>query len=167
MYSNTLVTLRKELRKHKKDDKILLCVGTRNCIGDSLGPLVGEILLNKLKKSDIEIIGNMKQDVDYSNIKEIMKDIKKKYKQPYIITIDAALAKKEYIGSIVTVHEKLVLGSALKKDKYQIGNIGIKGIVAEEKDNPMENLISLSKVAPKIITTLAFHISDQICYAIN
>ncbi len=167
MYSNTLTTLRKEMRKHSKDSKILLCIGSKNCIGDSLGPLVGEMLAKKLKEKNIEVIGNMQQCIDYNNIQNVIERINQKYEQPYIITIDAALSKKEYIGNVITIKEKLILGSALKKNKYQVGNIGIKGIVAEQKETVEENLLSLSKVPKKIITSLAVHISNQIYYATN
>lgn len=167
MNSNTLITLKKEMKRHLKDNRVLLCVGSNKCVGDSLGPLVGEILSRQLKEKNIEIIGNMKKCVDYCNIPDITEEIHQKYTHPYIITIDAALAKKEYIGRVVTIHEKLVLGSALGKENYQIGNIGIKGIVAEKKETLLDNFISLNTVPRKRVISLAFHISNQIYDAIT
>ena len=31
-------------------NKVILCIGTVECVGDSLGPLVGENLYNKINK---------------------------------------------------------------------------------------------------------------------
>ena len=41
--------LRKEL--YNKNNKVFLCIGTNKCIGDSLGPRIGEILNEKLYKN--------------------------------------------------------------------------------------------------------------------
>lgn len=135
-------------------------------MGDSLGPLVGDILTKKLKENNITVIGNMKECIDYSNIGSIIKQINIEHNNSYIITVDAALSERKYIGKILTTHKKLVLGSALGKDNYKIGDISIKGVVAEKKDNFIDNFISLSNVPKKRIVTLAFLISSQIYNAI-
>lgn len=166
MYSNTLTTLKREIIKHSKDNRILLCIGTKNCIGDSLGPLVGEILKKQLREKNIQVLGNMKESISYNNINNTLEMINNKYKNPYIIAVDSALSKKEYIGSIVTIKENIVLGSALGKCRYKIGNIGIKGIVGEKRETLRENLISLRTVPKETIMSLAFKISEQIYYSI-
>ena len=79
---------------------VFVCIGTDRSTGDSLGPLVGE----KLKfspKSNIYVYGNLENPVHAKNIKDTLKDVKKKFKSPYIIAIDAFLGSIDNVGKIV------------------------------------------------------------------
>ena len=46
LQNNISKVLEKEINNNYQ--KVFLCVGTNKCIGDSLGPRVGEILLRKI-----------------------------------------------------------------------------------------------------------------------
>ena len=66
MQNNLSGILRKEL--YNKNNKVFLCIGTNKCIGDSLGPKIGEILNEKLYNNNIYVIGNLRENINYSNI---------------------------------------------------------------------------------------------------
>ena len=73
-------------------NKIILCIGTSDCIGDSLGPMVGEHLYNNINKSNIYIYGNLKNNITYKNINIILNKLNTQIKRHYIILVDSALS---------------------------------------------------------------------------
>lgn len=103
---------------------VVVCVGTDRSTGDSLGPLVG----NRFK-SNIDVIGDLKDPVHASNIDEMIDLIDYVYKDPFIISIDAGLGKKESVGYIDVCDGALKPGSGVGKKLNQIGDIHIVGIV--------------------------------------
>ena len=109
--------LRKEIVKDKYDKFIFLCIGTREITGDAIGPTVGDILTDKLKKDNIIILGNKYKELNYININNELKQELKKYKLPYIITIDSALSDNEYTEQIIINKKYLEIGKALNKVK--------------------------------------------------
>ena len=64
--------------KNNFTDIIFICVGSNKLTGDSLGPIVGAKLKQKLG-TNIAIIGTTETPVNYENIKEINDNIKIKY----------------------------------------------------------------------------------------
>ena len=159
--------LRKELKNHLHDPKILLCIGSKKCIGDSLGPLVGKLLTKKLKSDSIHVIGTMEQCISYSKIEVTMKKIKKDWNHPYILVVDAALSQKEYVGNIIISKNKITLGKAMKKQQYSIGDFSIRGIVGEQKERMEENREVLLNTSEELVITLADSIANQIKEAVN
>ncbi len=151
---------------NKKVNKIILCIGTSECIGDSLGPLVGQNLYKKINKSNVYIFGNLEKNVTYQNVNDVLNLINNKIKNPYFILVDSALAKIEDIGRIVIGKNKMIIGSALNKTKYSIGDLSIKGVVGENKNNNMKNYIELSHVSEKLVNNLSKQISNRIIQAL-
>ena len=71
---------------------VFLCIGTDRIIGDCLGPLVGTMLQEKLEKYNvfnINIYGNLKENICYTNIQNILKIINQKHQNACIIVVDA------------------------------------------------------------------------------
>lgn len=147
---------------HSNYKKVFLCIGTNKCIGDSLGPKVGQILYNKLKFEDVIVLGNIKENITYGNIGENLNNIYKQIRNPYVIVIDSALANKEYIGNVFINNSSMIIGNSLGKEDYKIGDISIKGIVGENKENNIKNFEILNNVSKKLIEELSNKISSQI-----
>ena len=162
MQNNISKVLEKEINNNYNYQKVFLCVGTNKCIGDSLGPRVGEILLRKIKQNNIYIFGNIEQNVTYNNINIILEKIYNKIINPYLIIIDSALSDREYIGNIIINKKNMTIGSGLNKNDYQLGNLSIKGIVGENQNSSINNFNTLSHVSKKLIEKLSKHISNQI-----
>ena len=80
---------------------------------------------------EVEIYGNLENNVCANNANGIIKHIKSKYEKPFIIAIDAAVSKKDNIGKIVVENNGMNIGNALNKNINYIGNLSIKGIVSQ------------------------------------
>ncbi len=62
-------------------------------------------------------------------MKETISVINSKYKNPYLIAIDACLGNENNIGNIEIKNTPLTPGSALNKNLPSVGDISITGIV--------------------------------------
>lgn len=85
-YNRFLKVIEREIRLCDREI-VIIGIGNSKIIGDSFGPLVGELL-----KNDFNVIGNMTENVNYNNFEEHMQKINRKYKNPYIITVDSAVS---------------------------------------------------------------------------
>lgn len=85
-YSDYLSIIEKEVKLCNREI-VIIGIGNSKIIGDSFGPLVGEIL-----KNDFNVVGDMKENVNYNNIEIYMEKINRKYENPYIITVDSAVS---------------------------------------------------------------------------
>lgn len=148
-------------------NKIILCIGTSKCIGDSLGPLVGENLYNEINKSNIYIFGNLKNNITYQNIDIVLNKINKQIINSYFIVIDSALSDKENIGKVVISRNKMIIGSSLNKLNYEIGNLSIKGVVGENKNSCIQNFNELNNVPINLIKKLSKQISNKILQTLD
>lgn len=167
MQTRNVAILKKELQKYGGSPKIILCIGSRQCVGDSLGPTVGELLISRYPlPHDIQVIGNMRESIGYKDINLVCQSIYHDYPRAYVIVVDAALAPREYVGEIVADNKKMLLGKAIRKEVYSVGNFGIRGLVAENKGNSRDNILMLYQVPQKRIATLSMKIANQIYQSI-
>lgn len=107
---------------------VVICIGTDRSTGDSLGPLVGD-KLKCLMRDNICILGNLENPVHAKNLKEVIDEIYDKFKNPYIIAIDACLGSIQNVGKVCIESKPLSPGAAMNKDLPPIGDISITGIV--------------------------------------
>ncbi|MBV7275786.1 spore protease YyaC [Clostridium thailandense] len=107
---------------------VLLCIGTDRSTGDSLGPLVGD-KLKFLIRDRVYLYGNLQYPVHAKNLCDIVNEINSKYKNPFIIAIDACLGSLQNVGKIIVDAKPLCPGSAMNKDLPKIGDLSITGIV--------------------------------------
>lgn len=143
---------------------VILCVGTNKIAGDSIGPMVGQKLIESLKnKEHIVIYGNMRETLNFKNAKQILQQILIKYKKPFIITVDAALGKEEMIEKIVVGKGKVQIGASLGRSACCNSHISIKGIVGKYEEDKKENLKTLMNTDIKMVQKMA----NEITYGIN
>ena len=148
-------------------NKVILCIGTSKCIGDSLGPLVGEDLYSKVNQSNIYIFGNLKRNITYQNVDIVLNKIDKQIKNSYFIVIDSALSNRENIGKMVISKNKMIIGNALNKQNYEIGDLSIKGVVGENKKSCIQNFNELNNVSISLIKKLSRIISNKVIQTLN
>ncbi|WP_039657843.1 spore protease YyaC [Clostridium tyrobutyricum] len=141
---------------------IIVCIGTDRSTGDSLGPLIGE-KLKFLVRDQVHIYGNLKTPVHAKNLEEIVNKINLKYKNPYIIAIDACLGSLQNVGKIILEAKPLHPGSAMNKSLPSIGDLSITGIV--NISGVMEFMV-LQNTRLFIVMQLADIISRGIYHAI-
>ena len=159
--------LKKEIHKNFNKKIALLCIGSKKIIGDALGPYVGEKLIHTKLKNKIIIKGTLTEPIHYLNIREQLEYLNKQYKDLFTIIIDSSLYVKSYIGKVIITKNKVVLGKALDKNQYVLGNLAIKGIVGVDTGNYSENIYNLKKVSKSLILKMSEKITNQILKAID
>jgi len=123
-----LVSRLQRLGVNPADPKILLCIGTDRSTGDCLGPLVGS-KINSENQDFFIVFGTLEQPVHASNLQEKLEEIYKKFKNPFIIAIDACLGRIENIGCVNLGDGSLQPGAGVNKNLPPVGQIHITGIV--------------------------------------
>ena len=141
--------------KNKERDIVFLCIGTKKVIGDSFGPIVGQML----KENTKNVYGNLVETVNATNIHEKVEEIYMNFSNPYIIVLDSALGSVNMINKIVIGSGGIKPGSALDKDIDKIGDMYINAIVGK---NGRSNFNELRNVKKEDI----FNMSKQVYKAI-
>jgi putative sporulation protein YyaC len=108
-------------------DVIFLCIGSDRYIGDSLGPLVGSMLNER--NLPYQVYGTLEEPVHAFNLKDTLKIINRKIKNPLIFSIDASLGTMEQVGYVIFEEGPLIPGKALEKILPEVGDYHFKGIV--------------------------------------
>lgn len=138
---------------------VILCIGTGNIIGDSLGPSVGDRLVMKYGV-DAYVYGRIGRPVNGVNYAQYLSHISRHHKQNFIIAVDACMGDKQDVGRIKCAKGGLTAGGALNKGLARVGHLGILGIVAEARQNNFE---ALKKVDSAFIESL----SDAVAELVN
>jgi putative sporulation protein YyaC len=99
MFSRAFEKIFRQLYTKQYNEIVILCIGTDRSTGDCLGPLVGH-KLKLISYNKITVYGTLDQPVHAKNLEDIIRLIKEKHKNPFIIAIDACLGKPERIGKI-------------------------------------------------------------------
>ncbi|MGB9812584.1 MAG: spore protease YyaC [Thermovenabulum sp.] len=116
----------------QKGEIIFLCIGTDRSTGDSLGPIVGNILMENpyiQGLSNIHIYGCLKEPVHAGNIEKVIEQLNNLRNKPFIIAIDASLGRIENIGTIKLGKGPLKPGAGVKKELPPVGSYHITGTV--------------------------------------
>jgi len=106
---------------------VFLCIGSDRYVGDSLGPLVGTMLAES--GFSFPVYGTLAEPIHAFNLKGTLKEIRKQYKKPFIIGIDALVGEKEEVGHVIFKEGPLTPGKALEKILPQVGDCHFVGVV--------------------------------------
>ena len=112
----------------RKQEIILLCIGSDRATGDCLGPIIGYKLAS-LSHPNLTIYGTLEEPVHAKNLEETMKKIKKLHRSALIIAIDASLGSASHLGYITLGEGSLHPGIGVDKELPCVGDIFITGIV--------------------------------------
>ena len=167
-YNKFVCEFYRELDKNKliNSNIIVLCIGTDKIIGDCFGPLVGD----KLKEYNIknfEVYGTLEKPICSLNLNDKINEINIKFKEPYIIAIDAALSSKENIGKIIVSSSFLQAGSGIKKNNIRVGNISIRAIVGQKESTVEKNIEILQNTSLNMVMNLAEIVSNGLIEVIQ
>jgi len=109
---------------------VVICIGTNRYSGDSLGPLVGSRLFERLEgHPHVHIYGTLDKPVHALNLEKTIAHIGNHHSRAYIIAVDACLGQYYKIGTLQLVEEPLQPGAALSKQLPPIGHIHMKGVI--------------------------------------
>lgn len=135
---------------------VFLCIGSDRATGDSLGPFIGQQLLErehyKIKKEeairsshslfhafwmpqkttpkgDSIVFGTLHKPVHAVNLAQTISHIYSHLKNPYLVAIDAALGSRNHIGAVTLASGSLLPGIGVNKQLPSVGDVHITGIV--------------------------------------
>ena len=138
---------------------VILCVGSDLSVGDSLGPLVGTMLKNRLKSLNLYVYGTLAKPITAHEVKYMNEFINSTHPNSPIIAVDAAVGAAGDIGLIKIVKRGLKPGSGANKNLTRVGDVSIMGIVAEKT---MFNYSLFSATRLNMVYKMAQIISDGI-----
>jgi len=79
-----LNTIANCLKEYYRKDIVVICIGSDKCIGDSLGPIVGELL--EKENLGIPIYGTLNEPIHALNIEEKVNELKKIHPDSLLIS---------------------------------------------------------------------------------
>ncbi|WP_066062200.1 spore protease YyaC [Neobacillus soli] len=156
-----IVNKLKEVLSKTDNEVIILCVGSDRSTGDSLGPIVGTMLIEK--KFSFPVYGTLEKPVHALNIKEILKGIYQSHKEPFILGIDACLGDERQIGLIFLKEGSFIPGNALNKALPSVGDYHMKAIV--NNLDPISPAQALNSTRLFVVMRLAEIITEIITQA--
>lgn len=124
---------------------VIICVGSDLVVGDSLGPIVGTKLNEKLQGKAF-IYGTLQSPITAKEITVIQAEIKKLHPYSKILVIDAAVGYEEEIGYVKINQTGIKPGLGVNKDLPLIGDVSIIGIVSDKKDKNLNYTTRFSLV---------------------
>ena len=135
-------------RKINLQDNILfVCIGTSSIIWDSVGPLVGSYLKQRINKK--YIIGDMKKNICSR------KDLILYYprmKNKFIVAIDVAI--NDILNNDIYVNDSFIsMGTAFGNNRGNIGNLSIKAGISNWQDITYLEVKKLAQFISKGIFT--------------
>lgn len=139
---------------------IILCIGSDLSVGDSLGPVTGTKIKEKLSNLNCFVYGTLSKPITAHEIKYMNEFLRATHPDSTIIAIDAAVGVAGDIGLIKVSKKKLNPGSGANKKLSKVGDVSIMGIVAEKS---VFNYSLFSATRLNIVYKMADIISDGIC----
>lgn len=139
---------------------VIVGIGTDRSTGDCLGPLVGS-KLKELSKNSFHIMGTLDEPVHAVNLEEKVSMLKTKYKDAFVIAIDACLGKVDSIGMITLAPGAVKPGAGVQKTLPEVGHVHFTGIV--NVGGYMEFMV-LQNTRLSVVMKLAQNIASAIYY---
>lgn len=147
---------------------IILCVGCDRVVGDSLAPMVGELLKNKYMLPTY-VYGDLELNITAQNIMSYIRKVKEWHKGAPIIVVDATLGDSEQVGCVHYYKGGCYPAGIYTQGVGKIGDYCILGVVGEKGTNQAKflhgiNLKIVKKLSEEIAKAIwcAFRYSDAI-----
>ena len=143
---------------------VVVWVGSDLSVGDSLGPVTGTKLNEKLKGANVYVYGTLAKPITAHEVKYMSSFLKNTHPDSPVIAIDAAVGVAGDIGLIKVADRPLAPGSGANKKLNKIGQVSILGIVAEKS---LFNYSLFSSTRLNIIYKMADIISEGVAMYIQ
>lgn len=112
-------------------EPVILCIGSDLSVGDSLGPVTGTKLKEKLAGLNCYIYGTLAKPITAHEVKYMNEFLKSTHPNSPVIAVDAAVGLAGDIGLIKVAKRALKPGSGTNKKLNKVGDVSVMGIVAE------------------------------------
>ncbi len=110
---------------------VILCIGSDLSVGDSLGPVTGTKLKEKLSGLNCYVYGTLSKPITAHEVKYMNEFLKSTHPNNPVIAIDAAVGLAGDIGLIKIAKRAMKPGSGANKKLNKVGDVSIMGIIAE------------------------------------
>lgn len=134
----------------KKKNLVFVCIGTPKIVGDSLGPIVGEML--RERNVNAYVYGTRRRPITALNLHGYRKMLDTYHRGDIIVAIDATMGALEDVGKLKISDGGLRPAGAFRKNAGKLGDIGIMAIVGEREG---DMLLQLKTADPAFIGKLA------------
>lgn len=111
---------------------VIVCIGSDLSVGDSLGPVTGTKLKEKLQGQNVYVYGTLAKPITAHEVKYTNNFIRSTHPDSPVIAVDAAVGAAGDIGLIKVAKRGLKPGSGANKRLCKLGDVSIMGIVAEK-----------------------------------
>lgn len=139
---------------------VILCIGSDLSVGDSLGPVTGTKLKEKLANLNCFVYGTLAKPITAHEIKYMNEFLRATHPGSTILAIDAAVGVAGDIGLLKVSKNRLAPGSGANKKLSKVGDVSIIGIVAEKS---IFNYSLFSATRLNLVYKMADIISNGIC----
>jgi len=141
-----------------KETPVFLCIGSSRCVGDCLGPIVGELLTKKYNVNTT-VYDNLDNNITSKNIDNYVSFIRREHPISPIIIVDSAVGSEDEIGLVKFSQGGIIPAGYTKERKQILGDFGITSIVNTVGIN---QLLFLKGTTLKIIWKLGSFIAESI-----
>ncbi|MBD5632523.1 MAG: spore protease YyaC [Clostridia bacterium] len=149
----------KKLLQFNGEAPVILCIGSDLSVGDSLGPVTGTKLKEKLAGLNCYIYGSLSKPITAHEVKYMNEFLRATHPNSPIIAIDAAVGLAGDIGLIRLAKRGIKPGSGANKKLSKVGDVSIMGIVAERS---MFNYSLFSATRLNLVYKMAEIISEGV-----
>ena len=145
----------------------LICIGTDRATGDSLGPLVGELMRKRLLQFGglVRLFGTLDSPVHGLNLDDIV--VKTAATGRLIIAVDACLGRSGNVGNITIGLGSVWPGACLSKDLPPVGDIFITGVVNSRSEQTGMEGITLQSTRLAVVMRMARVISRGLLFGLG
>lgn len=133
---------------------VVLCIGSDRVTGDCLGPIVGQMLVER--GANAFVYGTLARPVTALNLKDAVRHIKSAHGDKKVLAIDSSVGKLGDVGKIHIAFGSIAPGSADGKKLPKVGDVSITATVTDPRKTP------LSAVRLGVVYSLATDIADRI-----
>ena len=138
---------------------VIVCIGSDLSVGDSLGPVTGTKLKERLKGQNVYVYGTLAKPITAHEVKYTNQFIRITHPDSTVIAIDAAVGTAGDIGLIKVAKRGLKPGSGANKRLAKVGDVSVMGIVAEKS---LFNYSLFSATRLNIVYKMAEIIADGV-----
>lgn len=138
---------------------VVLCIGSDLSVGDSLGPVTGTKLKEKIANLNCYVYGTLSKPITAHEVKYMNEFLKQTHPQSPVIAVDAAVGLAGDIGLIKVARRGIKPGSGANKKLNKVGDVSVMGIIAERS---VFNYSLFSATRLNVVYTMADIISEGI-----
>jgi putative sporulation protein YyaC len=117
----------RQLNPDGSRELVVLGIGTDRSTGDSLGPLVGSKLAERVQGP--VILGTLDNPVHAANLEERLQALRCLERDSLVLAIDACLGQRESVGFITLAEGPLRPGAGVHKELPPVGDLHVTGVV--------------------------------------